>query len=67
MASVLLYIVMDISIKASFPIIKNRGMELNSILMAIYILAIFGRIKNMAKAHFIGLISAHLHALRMQE
>jgi hypothetical protein len=58
---------MDISIKGSFRKIKNRDMVLNSILMAIYILAIFGRIKSMEKAHFIGLISAHLHALKMQE
>jgi hypothetical protein len=66
MDKVLPSIVMGISIRESFKIIRSAGMELNSIPMAIYMLDLSGRIKNMAKAHSTGLISVHQHAPKMQ-
>jgi hypothetical protein len=65
MAKALLSIKMDISIKDNFKIIKNLDKVRNYILMVIYMLALFGKIKNMAKALFIGSISVPQHAPKM--
>lgn len=46
----------------NFMIIKKMGLDANYILMAIFILENFHKIKNMEKVHFIGLAYVLQHA-----
>jgi hypothetical protein len=43
--------------------IRKMGMDVNYMGMEICLLDIFHKIKSMAKAHFIGLVSVRLHVL----